>query len=101
MIKTKIDTDQLGAFTGEVERKSTPLTCIRQKCELAMKESKVTIGVASEGSFGPPPFIPFFGVTMRFYTLWIKSEVLQFTSRCFDWGLIASHVAFSFIPYRC
>lgn len=59
MIKAKIDTDQLGTFTGEVERKGTPLTCVRQKCELAMKESKVTIGIASEGSFGPHPFIPF------------------------------------------
>ncbi|MCE2983977.1 MAG: DUF2309 domain-containing protein [Parachlamydia sp.] len=61
MIKAKIDTDQLGTFTGEVERKGTPLTCVRQKCELAMKESKVTIGIASEGSFGPHPFIPFLG----------------------------------------
>jgi uncharacterized protein len=61
MIKAKIDTDQLGTFNGEVKRKGTPLTCVRQKCELAMKESKVTIGIASEGSFGPHPFIPFFG----------------------------------------
>jgi len=61
MIKTKIDTDQLGTFTGEVERKGHPLTCVRQKCELAMKESKMTIGIASEGSFGPHPFIPFIG----------------------------------------
>lgn len=61
MIKTKMDTDQLGTFTGEIERKGTPLTCVRQKCELAMKESKVNIGVASEGSFGPHPFFPFLG----------------------------------------
>jgi uncharacterized protein YbcC (UPF0753/DUF2309 family) len=59
MIKAKMDTDQLGTFTGEVERKGTALTCARHKCELAMKESKVTIGIASEGSFGPHPFIPF------------------------------------------
>lgn len=56
-----IDTDQLGTFTWEVERKGTPLTCVRQKCELAMKESKVTIGIAGEGSFGPHPFVPFLG----------------------------------------
>lgn len=59
MIKANINTDQLGTFTGEVGRKGTPLTCVRQKCELAMKESKASIGIASEGSFGPHPFIPF------------------------------------------
>ena len=59
MIQTKIDTDQLGTFTGEVERKGSPLMCVRQKCELAMRESQVSIGIASEGSFGPHPFIPF------------------------------------------
>lgn len=59
MIKAKIDTDQLGTFSGEVERKDNPLTCVRQKCELAIKESKVSIGIASEGSFGSHPFIPF------------------------------------------
>lgn len=58
MIKTNIDTDKLGTFTGEVERKGTPLMCVSQKCELAMKKSKATIGIASEGSFGPHPFIP-------------------------------------------
>lgn len=59
MIKTNIDTDQLGTFTGEVERKGSPLVCVREKCEVAMKESKITIGIANEGSFGPHPFIPF------------------------------------------
>lgn len=59
IIKAKIDTDQLGTFTGEVERKGTPLTCVRQKCELALKDRKIPMGIASEGSFGPHPFIPF------------------------------------------
>lgn len=59
MIKPIIDTDQFGTFTGEVERKGTPLMCARQKCEIAMKESQINIGIASEGSFGPHPTIPF------------------------------------------
>ena len=59
LIKPKIDTDQLGTFTAEVERKGNALICVRQKCELGMEQSNVTIGIASEGSFGPHPFIPF------------------------------------------
>lgn len=58
MVKAKIDTDQFGTFTGEVERKGSPLACVRKKCEAAMKESQVNIGIASEGSFGPHPYIP-------------------------------------------
>lgn len=59
IIKEKIDTDQFGTFSRDVERKGTPLDCARWKCELAMKESKSSIGIASEGSFGPHPHIPF------------------------------------------
>lgn len=59
IVKGKIDTDKFGTFSGEVERIGSPLTCVRQKCELAMKESHVTIGIASEGSFGPHPHFPF------------------------------------------
>jgi hypothetical protein len=59
IIKANINTDQLGTFAGEVERKGTALSTALQKCELAMKESKVSIAIASEGSFGPHPFIPF------------------------------------------
>lgn len=58
MVKVNIDTDQLGTFTGEVERKGTPLACARRKCELGMKESRSARGLASEGSFGPHPFVP-------------------------------------------
>ncbi len=59
IVQAKIDTDQMGTFTGEVQRKGDALTCVREKCELAMKESKFNIGIASEGSFGPHPFSPF------------------------------------------
>jgi len=59
IVGAKIDTDQLGTFTGEIERKGSPLTCVREKCELAMKDGKFDIGIASEGSFGPHPFMPF------------------------------------------
>lgn len=61
IFKIGIDTDQLGTFTGEIERRGTPLSCVREKCELAMKESKSLIGIASEGSFGPHPVTPFLG----------------------------------------
>lgn len=59
IVQAKIDTDQLGTFTGEVERKGNALICVREKCELAMKGSAFNIAIASEGSFGPHPVISF------------------------------------------
>lgn len=56
-----VDTDQLGTFSGEVERKDNALKCAKRKCEWSLKNLgiKVEFALASEGSFGPHPFIPF------------------------------------------
>ena len=51
------DTDELGTFSGEVERKEDALTTVRQKCLMAMEKSNCDLGIASEGSFGPHPTI--------------------------------------------
>lgn len=49
------DTDELGTFTGEIERKLDPVATAREKCLQAMKKNNCDLGVASEGSFGPHP----------------------------------------------
>lgn len=49
------DTDEMGTFTGEVERKLDPISTVREKCLRAMSLSNCDLGVASEGSFGPHP----------------------------------------------
>jgi hypothetical protein len=54
-----VDTDALGTFSGEVERQGSALECARRKCELGMDLLNVEFGIASEGSFGPHPLIPF------------------------------------------
>ncbi len=56
-VSTDFDTDKLGTFTGEIERKNDALTTVRQKCLLAMEEYQCDLGIASEGSFGPHPSI--------------------------------------------
>jgi hypothetical protein len=54
-----LDTDRLGTFTGEVERALSPLEAAREKCRMAMDLTGVDLALASEGSFGPHPAIPF------------------------------------------
>lgn len=56
-----VDTDQLGTFTGEIERMGSPIDALRNKCELACAISDCDLVIASEGSFGPHPslfFVP-------------------------------------------
>lgn len=54
-----LDTDALGTFSGEVPRAGTMLKAAVAKARLGMAESGLTIGIASEGSYGPHPHVPF------------------------------------------
>jgi hypothetical protein len=56
-IPRDLDTDQLGTFTGEVERTNDPLTTARKKCLMVMNQPDADLALASEGSFGPHPAI--------------------------------------------
>lgn len=56
----EIDTDILGTFTGEVERKYSPLeTAVHKAKLLAAQINDVDFIIANEGTFGPHPYIPF------------------------------------------
>ncbi|MFM7643723.1 MAG: DUF6671 family protein [Sphingomonadales bacterium] len=53
------DTDLFGTFCGEIPRKEGPKTTVREKCLAGMSKMGVLQGLASEGSFGPHPQLPF------------------------------------------
>ena len=59
IVPQEIDTDALGTFTGETPRPATMRNTLRIKARLGMTAAGLPIGIASEGSFGPHPFIPF------------------------------------------
>jgi hypothetical protein len=56
-----IDTDTFGTFTRERPRTGSALEAARLKCELGLQlaGSHAVYGLASEGSFGPHPALPF------------------------------------------
>ncbi len=57
----RFDTDSLGTFSGEIDRKLSPIETVREKCLQALLLNNLKLGVASEGSFGPHPslfFVP-------------------------------------------
>lgn len=54
-----VDTDSLGTFTGEIERVGTPKEVVIAKARMAIAKSGNPFAIASEGSIGVDPFIPF------------------------------------------
>ncbi|WP_292891331.1 DUF6671 family protein [Nonlabens sp.] len=75
------DTDVLGTFSGEIERKLDPIATVRKKCLLAMEASNCDLGVASEGSFGVHPSIFFASADDEFVILIDKKNNLEIISR--------------------
>jgi len=51
------DTDSLGTFTRDIPRLDTQIEAARKKARIGMELSGLPMGLASEGSFGPDPFI--------------------------------------------
>lgn len=55
-----LDTDRFGAFSREIERAGSPLDAARAKIAAGFDYAPYArVGIASEGSFGPHPSIPF------------------------------------------
>jgi hypothetical protein len=61
IIEYELDTDTLGTFSGEIERQGNAIQCARRKCEWACEllGTEAEYCLASEGSFGPHPVLPF------------------------------------------
>lgn len=55
----EIDTDLFGTFSGEVPRLLTPRDAAIEKARAGALEAKCDFGMASEGTIGPHPQIPF------------------------------------------
>ena len=49
------DTDRLGTFTREIPRDGSQIEAARKKARIGMELAGVSLGLASEGAFGPDP----------------------------------------------
>lgn len=54
------NSDKFGTFSKEIQRTGNQLEAARQKADWALKFCNETLAIASEGSFGSHPVIPFF-----------------------------------------
>ena len=76
-VDENFDTDLLGTFTGEIERKADVISTVREKCLSAMKLNNCDLGIASEGSFGPHPTVFFANADEEFLIFIDKKNNLE------------------------
>lgn len=62
VVPPDLDTDHFGTFTGERPRTGTMLDAARAKAMAAASAAGLPIGLASEGSYGPHPSVPFVSI---------------------------------------
>ncbi|WP_198415829.1 DUF6671 family protein [Cryobacterium glaciale] len=67
------DTDLLGTFTRDIPRSGTQLEAARKKARVGMELSALSLGLASEGSFGQDPFMGMFPWNVELL-VWIDRE---------------------------
>ena len=68
-----LNTDQFGTFTAETPRTGTMEDAARAKARAAIAATGLSVGIASEGAYGPHPFIPFLPIG-REVLLWRNEE---------------------------
>ena len=76
-VDENFDTDLLGTFTGEIERRQDVISTVRQKCLKAMELNNCDLGIASEGSFGPHPTVFFSSADEEFLIFIDKKNNLE------------------------
>jgi hypothetical protein len=80
-VSADFDTDELGTFSGEIERKFDPITTARKKCLMAMDLANCDLAVSSEGSFGPHPTMFFAPAGDEFLIFIDKKNDLEIFAR--------------------
>lgn len=69
ILEHEADTDKLGTFSGDIARIYPPLETAILKAKIGMKETGLTLGLASEGSIGPDPMMPFVTSNIEYLVL--------------------------------
>ena len=80
-LTSDLDTDELGTFTGEVERKEDAIATARKKCLMAMELANCDLAIASEGSFGSHPTIFFAHADDELLLFFDKKNDLEISAR--------------------
>jgi hypothetical protein len=78
-LKSSIDTDVYGTFSGEINRQGSALDAARKKCLGMFNQSDVSIAIASEGSFGCHPYSPFIAMNEELIVFMDRKNDCEFS----------------------
>lgn len=81
-VPTDFDTDAFGTFTGDIKRPSDQLTTARLKAAAVLRQTGESLAIASEGSFGPHPQIPFIACDRELVLLIDRTHQLEIVGEC-------------------
>ncbi len=77
VVPPDFNTDQFGTFTRDVNRPGDQLVTARAKAQQAMDLLGKTVGIASEGSFGPHPSFPWVAANRELVVLLDRQQGLE------------------------
>ncbi len=77
IVPTGFNTDRFGTFTRDIKRVGNQLEAARKKAQAAMEHTGLDLALASEGSFGSHPSIPFIPSNLEIVLLLDKKNGLE------------------------
>lgn len=90
-----LNTDALGTFTGEIPRVGTITEAALRKARLGMAAVGDAIGIASEGSYGPHPHLPFVAAGIEVMVFIDDKRGLVVREQVIDHAPVFDHVVVS------
>lgn len=76
-VLSDVNTDELGTFSGEIERPDSQLNTLKLKAQKAFENPVVELVIASEGAFGPHPSAFFITANCEMVYLYDKQNNLE------------------------
>lgn len=95
VVELPLDTDLLGTFSGEIERVLTPRETAIKKAKLGMQATGNTLGIASEGSIGPNPSVPWIQSDFELLVFVDAERDLVITETFLSYEIIATSIEIS------
>ena len=77
IISFDFDSDELGTFSGEIERSLSPIETVKLKAKKALENTDYDLVIASEGSFGSHPVLFFSPCDEEFLYLYDKKNKFE------------------------
>ncbi|MGF1454290.1 MAG: DUF6671 family protein [Alphaproteobacteria bacterium] len=90
-VPEKMDTDRLGTFSGDVERPGSLVETGIAKARMGLVATGTSLGLASEGSYGPHPQMPFLPAGFEVLVLIDTQRNLTLVERLMEPACVFAH----------